>query len=245
MIRTVVIENEVNAQKLLVSILKEYTDIIEIIGVVGSVEGARMLIEKNKPELVFMDIELDDGNAFDLLEKIENRSFKLIFVTAYDNYALKAFEYEAIDYLVKPYSPNEVVKAVNRVQQIPVFDTFRDELLALLIKEKNQNAKITLSTVDGIDIVRIGDIIRLEAERSYCSFFLKGGKKIMVSKPLKEFEAILPSVTFFRVHQSHLINLDFVRQVSNEDGGCINMENGEKVPLAKRRKKEFIAILEK
>jgi len=240
MIRTVVVENEVNAQKLLTTILKQYVPDLELIGVSGSVKASLELIESNQPDLVFLDIELDDGTAFDLLEKIENQCFKLIFVTAYDNFALKAFEYEAIDYIVKPYSPKEVIKAVKRVEQIPFFDSFRDELIALVEKEKSRSARITISNADGIFIIKITDITRLEGQRSYCKFYLKTGEKILASKPLKEFEESLPDHNFFRVHQSHLINLDYIKQFSKEDGGYIIMENLDKVPIAKRRRKEFL-----
>lgn len=245
MIRSLIIEDEVSAQKLLASILQEHIPTVSIIGVAGSVKDAQVLIESLKPDLVFLDIELDDGNAFDLLERIEHRSFKLIFITAYDKYALKAFEYEAIDYIVKPYSPREIVKAVSQVEEKPDFHLFRDELIELLKKERYQNAKITISNAEGIDIIRLGNIIRLEGDRSYCRFFTLAGEKIMVSKPLKDFENQLPIEHFFRVHQSHLINLNYVKKVSNEDGGYILMSNGDRVPLAKRRKKDFLKTLEK
>jgi two-component system LytT family response regulator len=245
MIRSIIVENEIKAQKLLISILRDFVGNVEVLGTATRTDDAQELINRTKPDLVFLDIELDDGNAFDLLEKTDHRNFKLIFLTAYDRYALKAFQYEAVDYIVKPYSPNEIIKAVKRVDRIPVFELYRDELLALAQRERTDSGRITVSNSDGLQVLKVAEIVRLEGDRSYCTFYLVNGERILVSRPLKDFEKVLPADAFFRVHQTHLVNLNYVKKISTEDGGFILMENRDQVPLAKRRRKEFIRLFEK
>lgn len=241
MVRTAIIEDEVDAQSLLSSIIKEYCPSLQLVGIAGNISDGIALIEESKPDLVFLDIELEGGTSFQLLDRLKHMSFRIIFTTAYDQYALKAFKYETIDYILKPYSPQDVIKSIERVRRtqhdIAIFNR-----LEYLIEQNDtsQNTKINIQTCEGISLISISDIVRLEADRSYCFVYLSDGERLLVSKPLKDFESQLPEDQFFRVHSTHLINMEYINKYIKEDGGFIIMTDGSHVPLARRRKHEFL-----
>ncbi len=244
MIHTVIIEDERDAVSLLSGIINEYCPSLLIVGVAGNIPDGLKLIEDVKPNLVFLDIEIEGGTSFQLLDRLKHVSFKIIFTTAYDQYALKAFKYGAIDYLLKPYSPKDVVRSIERVKKTQYDQTIFNRLDYLIKQNKpSQNIKINIPTSEGMNIVSVSNIIRIEAYRSYCFAYLSDGDRILVSKPLKDLEAMLPDYMFFRVHSAHLINMDYVKKYIKEDGGSIVMNDGCHIPIARRRKSEFLAIL--
>ena len=243
-IRVVIIEHSADAQAALSSILREYCPSIHLAGIAkGIIDGIR-LIENHKPDLIFLNTEIDGGTSFDLLDRISYRHFKIIFTTNLDQYALKAFKYGAIDCLVKPYGPKDVLHALERVRRM-LYDQAIFNRLDFLIKNTNGSfiKKISIPTSDGVSLVAVNDIVRLEADRSYCFIWLSDGERILVSKPLKEFESNLPSESFFRVHTSHLINLEYIKKYVKEDGGYILMNDGSSIPIARRRKQAFLELL--
>lgn len=246
MVRTAIIEDEVDAQSLLSSIINEYCPSLQLVGIAGSISEGIALLEESKPDLVFLDIELEGGTSFQLLDRLKHISFRIIFTTAYDQYALKAFKYEAIDYILKPYSPQDVLKSVERVRKTQ-HDQAIFNRLDYLIKQNNtlQNTRINIQTSEGISLISVSDIVRLEADRSYCFVYLSDGERLLVSKPLKDFESQLPDDQFFRVHSAHLINKEYVKKYIKEDGGMIIMTDGRQVPIARRRKHEFLQKLSK
>ena len=242
MIRTVIIEDETAAQKLLTAILKQCCPEVEIIGYGEDIQTSVQLIEETKPDLILMDIEIIGGSSFEILENLMFKSFHLIFTTAYDEYALKAFKYEAIDYIVKPYYPKDIRKAIDRISKKAKFDEIEKQNL-MKLKSKRSSNKICIPTEESIEFIELDHIIRIEADRSYCTIYLLNEKHLTISKPLKDMEQELPSNQFFRPHQSHIINFDFISRYLKEDGGLILLKNGESIPLARRRKQAFLELI--
>ncbi len=241
MINTIIVEDESDAQELLANIIKECCPLLELGGIAANKEDALILIENIKPDLLFLDIEIQDGTSFDLLESIASNEFKIIFTTAYDSYALKAFRYEAVDYILKPYSPKDVTLAVNRVRKRQYNEVIYNRL-DYLVKNlgKPKQSKISISTSEGILVVSVDDIIRVEADRAYAYLHQFNKSKQLISKPLKEFEGMLPMTEFIRVHSGHLVNKAFIDRYLNEDGGYVLMSDGSKVPVSRRRKQHFL-----
>jgi len=237
--KAVIIENETAATRLLTKIIVDYCPSIEIVGTAVSIKEGFQLLSLKQPDVVFMDIELDDGQSFELLDMMEKQHFHIIFTTAYDQYALKAFRYDAVDYLLKPYMPKTVVAAVERVQDRFTSNTVFKKLHKI-IEGDSTPQRISLSTSKGIRMCAIEDIKHIEAAASYCNVILVDDEKILISKSLSELEKLLPKDHFFRVHASHTVNLAQVKNVINEDGGYVELHDGSQVPLARRRKQEFI-----
>ena len=242
--KAVIIENEEDAISLLATLIDEYLPHIKIVGTGGTVKEGIAIIKDQKPDLIFLDISLDDGDGFEILDHLESNYFNVIFTTAYDEYAIKAFKYNAVDYLLKPFSIEDLINAVNKVSEIE-----EKELLVKRVKhlikhlQGISSGKIPFHTSDGISIYHIKHIVRIEADRSYCFLHTDEGKKIMLSRPMKEISEILPENIFFKVHKSHIINLNFVSQYIKEDGGRVMMNNGDHVPVSRRRKEDFLDIL--
>jgi two-component system LytT family response regulator len=235
----IIIENEVSANKLLTKILEDYCTGINIVAIGTSIKEGFQLIQTLDPDLVFLDIELDDGQSFDLIEMFETKRFKIIFTTAYDQYALKAFRYDAVDYILKPYTPKTVSIAVNRVlereKENKSFQKLND-----IIENGISTNRLSLSSSEGIRICDIDEIVRLEASSSYCIVHLSNDEKLMVSKTLGDIEDKLPKHQFYRIHASHTVNCKYVKKIINQDGGGVELKNGKLLPLARRRKQEFI-----
>ena len=241
--KALIIENETAASELLSTILTDYCSSIQLQGTATDIKEGFKAIEEHCPDVVFLDIELDDGLSFQLLDLIQERNFHVIFTTGYDQYALEAFRYDAVDYILKPYTPKAVLEAVNRLTQRERA-THSFKKLNELIEEKSRSSKrISLPTSKGIRLCFEQDISRLEASSSYCTVFLRDGEKITISKPLCEIEKGLSTDYFFRVHTSHTVNIQQVKELINQDGGYIEMMDGTQVPLARRRKQEFKNLL--
>jgi len=239
MLYTVIIEDEVDAQNLLSNILEQYCPTIQVVGIASDMQEGIRMINSLQPKLVFLDIQLGEQTGFQLLDQLVGPTFQLVITTAYPDFALKAFEYEALDYVLKPYTPNSIISAVNRAMKRTNTDSIYQKLESL-IHEKKGVAKINLPTSDGIILINHEDIIRVEADRAYSCIYLINGQKEVVSKPLKEIQEQLPAHLFYRAHTSHLINLQQLEKYSNEDGGYAVMSDQSQVPIARRRKNEFL-----
>lgn len=216
-------------------------DNVKICGEAGSVVEGLKLIRSTRPSLVFLDVEMGDGTGFDLLSLLEEKQFHLIFVTSHDEFALKAFKFSAIDYLLKPVQCEEVVQAVDRVfeQHNP---TLRMEALLDQHLQKGTPQKIILSDQQNTYLVEVKTIIRCEGMANYTTFFLDDGKQIMVSKPLKFYENALHDHGFLRTHQSHLLNIHFFDRY-DRSSGLIYLKNGDTVPIATRKKDALNELL--
>ncbi len=242
--RVVLIDDEPSARKVLRSFIEEYCPKLQIVGEANGVEeGGRLILEVD-PGLVFLDVEMGDGQGFDLLDKFPNPSFKVIFTTAHDQFAVKAFKYYAVDYLLKPIDPDELVVAVKKTWEQHSGTGLFQLLQAMQLPRLEQVFdKMALPSSDGITMMNVKDILRLESDAGYTTFHSRIGEKVMVTRSIGEFEDVLPDESFYRVHVSHLINIDFVKKFLREDGGYVLLENGDKIPIARRRKDGFLERL--
>ncbi len=242
MLKAIIIDDEEDARSTLRSFIKTYCPQVEIIEEAEGVQDGYRKIMGHEPDLLFLDIQMDDGTGFDLLEKIRQPEFEVIFTTAFDEYAIRAFKFSAVDYLLKPIDPDELIEAVGKVKKKNPDNAKRvNELLQN--REKKEIDRLTISSSEGLTFLKLDDISRLESDSNYTHFFLTTGEKITVPKSLKEYEKILPLSQFFRTHQSHIVNLNYVKKFMREDGGYVLMDDGSEVLVARRRKEEFINVL--
>lgn len=244
-LRTIIIDDEVNAINSLKIILTEYCEGVEIIGTANSaIEGAKEIQTKN-PDLIFLDIEMPNGTGFDMLDCIPERTFKVVFSTAYNHYAIKAIKYNAFDYILKPPDVDEVIHLIEKIKKetsSPV--DLQNQMNLLLDSIKNGiQTKIILPTSDGFEIFLNSDFIRAEAGGSYATVYLKKNKKITVSKLLKDLEDQLGQEISFRPHKSHLININYIVRFINKEGGLIEMTDGSIIPLSRRTRTAFFTLL--
>lgn len=244
MIDTVIIDDEQAAQITLMRFLQMHCPNVNIVGTADGVEDGLKLLESKKVDLVFLDIKMNDGTGFDLLKKLPELKFNLVFTTAYDEYALKAFKYSAIDYLLKPIDPLELIDAVGKVQQKSSEPTNTAQSVDSMFElyKENKFDKIAIPSVDEFHFVRISEIMRCEASSNYTIIYLSTGKKIVAPKTLKEFEELLAPEGFFRVHQSHLINLSHIQQFLKTKNK-IRMGDGSEVEVSRRKKTLFMELI--
>jgi two-component system LytT family response regulator len=244
MLKALIVENEVRAQKLLGALIADYVPDVQIIGFADNPVDAKKIVDTQSLDIVFLDIELNQGTGFDFLDSLENISFKIIFTTAYDHFALKAIKHGAVDYLLKPYSPKELIQAVYKVKESRQSASWLKEIQDIFMKgQKPTIPKLTVKTTSGLYVIDVDDIIRIEADSSYSKIYQSNGQTLMVSKPIGKLEEKLPKELFFRVHASHLINLQFVDSYRTEDGGYVQLKNKDKIPVARRKKTSFIEEL--
>ncbi len=239
LLNTVIIDDEEKSRQTLRQMLNLFCPTVQIIGEAHNVQSAYELLSIVKPDIVFLDIRMPDGNGFDLLKKLNHPNFNLIFTTAYDQYAIKAFKYSAIDYLLKPIDTDELKAAVAKAVEVdPTTATRNNTLLDNYAKPK-EDQQIVLSTIEGMHVVKIKNIIRCQADDYYTNFFLNDGRRIMISKTLKENEELLKDHGFIRPHRSHLVNISYIKRYIKSNGGHIILVDGSNIPVS-RRKKEVI-----
>lgn len=244
MIKTVLVDDEPNNLETLQQLLLKYCPQVTIAGTADSVIKAREVIVETKPDLVFLDIEMPYGNAFELLNSLSSVDFEIIFVTAFGNYAIEAIKFSALDYLLKPVNIKELQASVQKAAQRIQFKSISqklDNLFYNLNATKPSLQKIALPTLDGLIFVNIKDLVWLEARGSYTCVYLSSQQRIMVSRTLKEFEDVLPEDHFSRIHQSYVINHNFIRKYNRGRGGTIEMEDGTVIEVSMRKKDEFLA----
>jgi two-component system LytT family response regulator len=234
----VIVEDEVNSFELLKKIIEEYCPSLQLVGHARSVGDAVELLQSQSCDILFLDIEIEGGKSFDVLKQIDNIDFSIIFTTAYDTYAIEAFKVDAVDYILKPYAPTDIIAAVQRVVERMRSSASFKTLKALFSQGDDQ--RISFSTMKGIRFCKVNEIVRMEAEGAYCTVFINLGEKIVISKTLVEVEKKLPRDQFIRTHAKHSINKRYIKQVLHADGGYVEMKDGTIVPLARRRKQFFL-----
>ena len=238
MIRTIIIDDEYNNVVALRKSLDIYCLDVEIVAEADCVEAGFEAINKHQPDLIFLDIEMPDGTGFDLLKKFEKVNFHVVFVTAFNQYAIKAFQFSAIDYILKPINVELLIKAVHKVSNKPADIEKR---IKSLFENREKIKTVALPTFEGIQVEKVENILYCKSENNYTIFFLKGGGgKIMVSKTLKEYDEILSDYNFLRVHQSYLINLAEVKRYVKGEGGYVILSNDDSVDVSRRRKQAFL-----
>lgn len=247
MLRTLIIDDEPHVRKTLARMIKEECSNVKLLKSANGVKSGLKAIEEQNPDLVLLDIKMDDGTGFDLLKKAEPINFKVIFITAFDQYAILAFKFSAIDYLLKPVNPEDLVNAVNRAEQM-VQQDFSTQLKALnenLKTQEPKGKKIILRTSETVHLVKVSDISYCESDMSYTNFYLADGQKILVSRTLREFDELLKEFGFFRVHKSFLVNLFAITKFEKADGGYLVMENKDRVPVASRKRDQLLEMFDR
>jgi len=249
MITAILIDDDINLRNGMKALLERTAPEIQIIGEADSVETGVVLMKKTQPQVVFLDIHLGDGSGFDILEEVSKSvkiNSQIVFITAHEQYAIKAFRFSALDFLLKPVDPEELEKVIEKVKSIVHKNdsVAHIDLLLENIRKKVDNFKrIALSNVDGVHLFEISDIIRCESLDNYTKFYIKNNKPILISKTLKEYEELLAEHGFERIHQSHLINLNYLKSYIKKDGGYVVMADETHLPISHRKKERLQEIL--
>ena len=241
-ITSLIIDDEANSQENILILLNKYCPQVSVVGIGSNIETAEKLILEHNPQLVFLDIQLGGTTAFTLLEKLKSINFEIIFITAYNDFAVRAFNFAALDYLLKPVDISKLIKAVdNAVAKIgtsSIYDSM--EVMMQQLKHFNRTQqKIGLATSAGYEMVYINEIMYCMASGSYTDFYFQSGEKLTVSKNLKYYENLLQDYDFLRSHNTALVNLFYIKRIDRTDGGSLLMENGTLLPVSKTKRKEL------
>jgi two-component system LytT family response regulator len=240
MIKTILIDDEKHCSDRVLNLIEQHPNTFNVLAVIDTVDEALEKVPTLQPDLVFLDIKIHDKTGFDFLQQIEYVNFKIIFTTAFDNYAIKAFKFSAFDYLLKPIDSDDFSDAVNRLKKDINHHNIEYQIQNLLSNLKTDQKKvITIPSLTGFETLKVEDIIHLEADTSYTHIFSRDNKT-MVSKPIKFYEDLLDENSFFKTHKSHLINLDHVKKYYKGKQSYVVMSNDSKVPISVRRKEEFL-----
>lgn len=246
-LRTIIIDDEAHIRESLADMLKHQCPNAKVVGQAEGVKSGLRAIQRHHPDLVLLDIKMKDGAGFDLLEQIENIDFKIIFITAYDQYAIKAFKFSALDYLLKPVESIDLKEAINRADKISQqeVNTQLNTLANNLKTDDQSKKKIILKTFNNVHLVKVKDIVYIESEGNYSKIYLETGERIIVSNPLKCYHEILKDFGFYRVHKSYLINLDLIRRFEKAEGGYVILETNAKIPVASRKREELLGLFKR
>lgn len=246
MIRAIIVDDEPKNRRILRQLLEKFCPQVTVEHEAGSAKEALEVIALSKPELLFLDIEMPYGNAFDLLDQLVPVDFEIIFITAFDEYTLKAFKYSALDYLLKPVNIEELQAAVDRASKRIHLKSINQQLTNLL-ENLNSNkppiSKIAVPTNDSYVFVALREILRLEARGNYTCIYTADGSKHISSRNIKQYDEMLPEKQFFRIHNSHIVNLEHVKKYRRGRGGEVEMADGAVLEVATRRKDAFLALL--
>lgn len=240
----VIIDDEIKGRIALKQKLLDYCPEVNVVGeATNGLEGIEQ-IKRYKPRIIFLDIEMPRMDGFGMLRNIENKSFHIIFTTAYDQYAIKAIKFAAFDYLLKPVDIDELKSCIKRISEQPASQVAgKIEILEENLRTVSQLQKIAIPTLDGLLFFDLSDIIHLDAQSNYTSIHFVDHPRIIASRTLKEFEDMLPASMFFRAHHSHIINLQFIKRYIKGDGGQIELQDGTFIDLARRKKEEFLKLM--
>jgi two-component system LytT family response regulator len=246
MITAIIIDDEQRSQDVLKKTIEKYCNDVKIVATGNCVDDAVDLIRNYNPDLVFLDIEMPNGNGFTLFDKVKNIHFDVIFTTAYEEYAIKAFRVSALDYLTKPIDHRQLQDAVNRLKNKKKLQ-INEQRFALLLENISNRPdefnKIALPTNEGYIMINTGDIVYCEADENYTIVYLLNGERMVVSKTLKLVEELLPQKTFYRIHRSFVANLNLIKEYSKENGNSVIMKTGKMLDVSERNKKAFLEIL--
>jgi two-component system, LytTR family, response regulator len=246
MLTAIIIDDETSSRSSLRQKLTKYCTGITIISECENGEEGVKTIEEKKPDIVFLDVEMPRMNGFTMLQQLTNKNFEVVFITAYDHYAIQAIKFSALDYLVKPVEIADLKAAVEKAVQkrkISVQNERLEMLLQNLMNDKKELQRIAIPSLDGFQFVETENIIYLEANSNYTCFYLINNAKITVAKTLKDFEELLPASVFIRIHHSYIINKNLVEKYINGKGGQVVMKNGAVLDVARRKKDEFMKAI--
>lgn len=239
--RTVIIDDEEKSRKTIKNFIAKYAPELTVLGEADGVDSGIELIEKVQPELVFLDVQMGDGTGFDLLGRLQFDDFRLIFCTSFEHYAVKAFRFSALDFILKPIDPDVFKSAIERVKKFNDNKSCRNVLTQ---NEKNLT-QLALRSAEKITIVKLNDIVRCESSVNYTHFIMNDGSKILVSKTLKEYDELLTPHGFLRIHKSHLINMSAIVRYIKGEGGWLELTDGVKIEVSRRKKDILLNAIEK
>lgn len=249
MVKAIIIDDDANLRVGLKTMLKRYASQIEVIAEAESVASGVKAIEENQADVLFLDIQMGDGTGFDILDKLKSKNNKIsqqiVFITAFEQYAIKAFRFSALDYLLKPVDPEELIQVTSKIYDAVKNQNQTSHVDVLLDSIRNKNEelnRIVLNNSEGMHVIEVEHIIRCESEDNYTKFFIKNNKPLMISKTLKEYDELLSDSGFLRIHQSHLINMKHVDIFLKSD--CkVRMIDGTTLPVSQRKKEKFLEVL--
>lgn len=246
MLKTIIIDDEQNVREVLSKLLADYCPDVKVEAFATNIEEGTKLIKELQPDLVFLDVEFPEKSGFELIDELKHEEFDVIFISGHEEYALKAFKTEAVDYLLKPFNVEELEVAVNKVlEKRRKESSVRYADVFLQKWNGSQDRQVALTSSDGLLFVKVIDIIYCKGDGAYTYFYMKDSDRITVSKNLKEFEELLRDMGFYRVHKSYLINLNQMKKYVRGDGGHVIMSNGDSVDVSKRKKEGFLSNLSK
>jgi len=243
MIRTAIVDDEIKGRLYLRQLCDRFVPEIEIVGEAANTIEAGQLVEIQKPDLVFLDIEMPGQSGIDWLRSLPQIQFDVIFVTAFNQYAVEAFRLGAVDYLLKPVHASDLQEAVKRVEKKLETAGEKTVLKSLAQNYGQSFSRISIPAVNGFEFIDFKDIIYMESESNYTTFHLIGNHKITATRTLGEFEELLERYQFFRLHKSFIVNLNYIRKYIKGDGGMVVMENGVEIDVSRRRKEAFLERL--
>ena len=248
-LKAILVDDEQDSRTILSNYLAKYCKNVRLMAQCDSVKSGIKAIEEHQPDIVFLDIEMPYGNGFDLLDQVASITFETVFVTAYDNYAIKALNQSAAYYILKPIDIDELVAAVEKIQQEkannPDYLQHAKVLLENIQANTDVPSKLMLPTLEGFEVVKPAQIMYCEADNNFTKFYLTDGRKLLICRTLKYFEDMLAGSQFVRIHRSHMINMDFVVRYTKGKGGFVTLENNTELEVAPKKKPELLAAFQK
>ena len=245
MIKALLVSGDREAISLVTQNLADFCPNVTLLGIADHIQPAISMINLSQPDILIVDTKLADSSGFEMLKHIDPFTFKIIFLSTHIEYALTAFKFSAVDYLLKPVDPDELVQAVKKASDlVRQEEKLRFNVLAESLKNLNKKEKILLKTFDHIHIVNQDEIIRVEADRNYSTFYLVDGRKIVISRSIKDFEDQLNDKGFYRIHKSHIINISMVKYFDKTEGGYVVMKDGFSVPVASRKRELLLELFD-
>jgi len=247
LLRVVIVDDEPDAVNFTKAIIKDHCKGLQIVGSAHSAREGVRVINEYHPDIVFLDVEMPHGSGFDLLAQFPEKTFDVIFITAFNHYAIQAIKFSAVDYILKPINIKELIGAIDRVIEKRSMQNYTSTSYNSLFENLKSAipSKLAIPTSDGMEYLNTKNILRLEADGSYTHFFLDDGRKILVSRNLKEYHELLTDKNFFRPHNSHLINLEYVKKYIRHEGASIELTDGSQIPLARSKKDLFLVQMER
>lgn len=247
MIRALIIDDEASGRETLCLVLEHFKDQVQVIATAASVAQGRTMIDREKPDLVFLDIEMPNESGFDLLRHYENPAFSVVFVTAYNQYALKAFEFAALDYLLKPVNLDKLERALNRAEKATAREVISPQQMEVfeghLQQPSSQENRCALPSSKGIAFIPIKTMVRIKANDHFSEVYLDSGKRVLVSLKVSRLEELLKGYRFYRIHRSHLINLNHLVHYHKGRTAEVELTDGSFLELARRKKEEFLQVI--
>ena len=237
-----IVDDEAKSRTAVRSLLTKYCPEVHIVGEAEGVASGLEAIAEHRPDVLFLDIEMNDGTGFDLIEKRPYPAIEVIFVTAYNQYAIQAFRYSAIDYLLKPINPNELMQAVRKLAERSRINEI-EKRLDTLMENQNSIQKIAVPVSDGLRIEQVANIRYCESDNYYTTLFLHSGERLLVCKTLKEYDQMLSPEGFIRIHQKYLVKVSEIKSYSRSDGGFVTLNDGTHLTVSRRKKDELMQVL--